>query len=147
MPHGETYEAITSYFKYIHGSYNALVVVLFLYQGFLGWKIRQSRMSGNSVSLYTIKRHRKFGPILALLGSAGFFAGITIVYMNENRFLEHPAHFLVGLTIVFSIIATFLISRKITGIQSMWRTPHFIAGILILCLYLVQGYLGLSMLF
>ena len=147
MPHGETYKAITLYFRYIHGSYNALVIIFFLYQGLLGWKIRQARMSGKSVPVQSIKRHRKFGPILALFGIAGFFAGATIVYISDGRFLEHPFHFFVGLTVVFSIIATFSFSRQITGIQSSWRTLHFMAGIVTLCLYLVQAYLGISMLF
>ena len=147
MPHGETYQAITAYLGYIHGSYNALIILFFLYQGILGWKIRRARMSGNSTSIQTIKRHRKFGPIIALFGIAGFFAGATIVYVSEGRFLEHPVHFFVGLTVVFSIIVTFSVSRKISGAQSPWRRPHVIVGILTLCLYFFQAYLGLSMLF
>lgn len=147
MPHGETYKAIISYFGYVHGFYNTLVIIFFLYQGLLGWKIRQARISGNSLSFHTIKRHRKFGPILALFGITGFFAGATIVYVQDGRLLEHPVHFFVGLTVVFLIIATFSVSRKITWKQSPWRTPHFMVGILTLCLYFVQACLGLSMLF
>jgi uncharacterized membrane protein YozB (DUF420 family) len=147
MPHEETYKAITSYLGYIHGSYNAVLIIFFLYQGMLGWKIRQARMSDHSLPVHTVKRHRKIGPFLAPFGIAGFFAGATIVYINEGRFLEHPVHFFVGLTLVCSIIATFSVSRKIKGTQSRWRTPHFMFGVLTLCLYIVQAYLGLSMLF
>ena len=84
---------------------------------------------------------------MALFGIAGFFAGAIIVYLSEGRFLEHPVHFFVGLTVVFSIIATFSASQKITATQSPWRTPHVMLGIVTLCLYVIQAYIGLSVLF
>jgi hypothetical protein len=133
--------------KYMHGIYNSFIILLFLYQGWLGILIREGRISEKSFSLDNTKRHRKFGPILALLGITGFFAGMTIVYLHEGKIIEHPLHFFNGLIIVVSIMTTFIISRKITTRESSWRTPHFIIGIMILCLYLIQALLGIGMIF
>ena len=52
-----------------------------------------------------------------------------------------------GLIITFSLITTYLISKRISGAESPLRTPHFILGIGILVLYLVQVFLGLGILF
>jgi hypothetical protein len=133
--------------KYTHGIYNSLIIMLFLYQGWLGILIREGRISQKTSSVPNIKRHRRLGPILAFLGIAGFFAGMTIVYLHEKKIIEHPLHFFNGLFIVVSIITTFIISRKITTRESSWRTPHFIMGIMILCLYLIQALLGIGMIF
>ena len=142
-------ESITIYsiLKYIHGIYNSLIIMLFLYQGWLGILIREGRISEKTFSLKNTKRHRKIGPILALLGIAGFFAGMIIVYLRKGKIIEHPFHFFNGMIIVLAIITTFIISRKITIKESAWRTPHFIIGIIILCLYLIQALLGIGMIF
>jgi hypothetical protein len=52
-----------------------------------------------------------------------------------------------GSVITFSLITTYLISKRISGVESRLRTPHFILGIGILVLYLVQVFLGLGILF
>jgi len=135
-----------AYLKLIHGSYNVIMMFLFMYQGWMGLKIRRGRKAGVQ-SFDIVKRHRKFGPVLALMGVGGFLAGVTLIYLDTGRFLKYPLHFATGLSLVFCIATAFMISRKIAGPESPWRTPHFRRGILIICLYLVQVSLGLSILF
>jgi len=143
----ELYNAFTAYSGYMHGSFNALVIIFFFYQGWLGWKIRQARVGNDSVFSLFAKRHRKLGPVLALSGIVGFLIGAAIVYVRNGQFLKHPVHFFVGFTLVFMIIATLSVSRKIKGARPPWRTVHATFGAVTLCLYLVQAYLGLSMIF
>lgn len=95
----------------------------------------------------TIKRHRKIGPILALMGVIGFFAGAALIYLDYGRLLKYPLHFLTGLAISLSIVTTFFISKKIKGSDSLWRNLHFRLGILILSLYPIQAFLGVGILF
>jgi hypothetical protein len=147
MPHSEAGSFVFEYMKYMHGIYNSLVVLLFMYQGWLGLRIRQGRMMNSEPSFRFIKSHRKLGTFLALLGIAGFFAGAMIVYLGEGKVVEHPLHFFTGLAIVTGISVTFVISRRIRAGKKPWRNPHAFLGILILALYLVQVFLGLKMLF
>ena len=128
------------YLKIIHGSYNSLVLLLFLYQGFLGFRIRKSGRNDY------IKRHRQIGPVAALLGVSGFFAGMTVIYLDAGHILKYPLHFITGLTIASLIISTYLISRKIKGPDTYWRNRHYAVGILILLLYFIQAFLGLGVL-
>jgi hypothetical protein len=55
-------------------------------------------------------------------------------------------HFIIGLIIVFFVITTFLISKKIKGIEDTWRDRHYFIGILIISFYLIQAFLGLAIL-
>jgi hypothetical protein len=132
--------------KYFHGLFNLSVIALFLYQGRLGLKVRTERLHGKPAPSGIIRRHRKLGPILALMGMAGFLAGIATVFINTGSVFKHPLHFLNGLTIVLLIALTSFISRKIRGRDPAWRNPHFVLGIVILCLYFIQAYIGLNML-
>jgi hypothetical protein len=134
------------YLKYLHGLFNGFVAILFIYQAWLGLTIRKHRVAGRAPTVSVIKRHRKMGPILALMGIAGFFAGATIVYLHEGRIFEHPIHFIIGLSIAALIFTTYLISKKIKLGESTFRTPHFFVGIAIICLYFIQAFIGLSML-
>ena len=138
---------ILSPLRLVHGGYNSLVMLLFFYHGWLGVTIRHARKSKTSLPLGAIKRHRKTGPVLAILGGLGFLIGFTLTLLDTGNILEFPAHFMVGCTIVLCLLATFLISRKIKGPDSPYRTPHFILGIAILCLYLIQVFLGIGVLF
>jgi len=147
MLHSEPASAFSQYVKYIHGLFNGLVILFFLYQGWLGLKIRQQRTSGSQTDVHFVKRHRRIGPALAVAGIIGFLGGISTVYLSEGEIFEHPLHFLTGLTISTLIIMTFLISRKIRGRLSGWRTIHYYIGLIILSLYLFQAYLGIRMLF
>jgi hypothetical protein len=138
---------IIAYLKPIHGAFNTLVMLLLIYQGWLGLRIRNIRRAGRPPDFKTIKRHRKNGPLFTILGCLGFIAGIIIVYLDEGGIFEYPLHFIMGSVITFSLITTYLISKRISGVESRLRTPHFILGIGILVLYLVQVFLGLGILF
>jgi hypothetical protein len=138
---------ITAYLKLIHGAFNALVMLLLIYQGWAGLNIRKIRRAGRPPDFRMIKRHRKNGPFFTILGCLGFIAGIIIVYLDEGKIFEYPLHFIIGLVITFSLITTYLISKRISGAESPLRTPHFILGIGVLVLYLVQIFLGLGILF
>ena len=138
--------ALFPYFKYFHGFYNLFVILLFFYQAGLGLKIRRDRLAGKPLTMGAIKKHRRFGPFLSVLSVAGFLAGAGIVYLDEGHVFDHPVHFLTGLLIISLVCTTFLVSRKIRSGKKEWRDAHFAIGILILCLYLFQAYLGLGML-
>ena len=146
MPYPET-EQIVIYLKYIHGLFNCMVILLFLYQGWLGLKIRHGRISGDPQEVKFVRRHRKVGPALAIMGIFGFISGIGTAYLSEGEIFEYPLHFLTGLSISSLIILTFLVSRKIRSRESPWRNPHYIIGIVIITLYFVQAYLGIGMVF
>lgn len=135
-----------AYMRLVHGSYNIMLMLLFVYQGSLGLRIRKVRTSGMTSGFNIIKKHRYNGPILALLGVIGFFAGAILVYIDKGHLLKYPLHLTVGIVIVFSITAAFFVSRMIKGSDSPWRTRHFVLGLFIICLYLVQVFLGLNIL-
>ena len=138
---------LIAYLRLVHGSYNTLMMVLFIYQGLLGLKIRKQRKVGGQMPFKIIKRHRKIGPILALMGVIGFFAGAALIYLDYGRLLKYPLHFLTGLAISLLIATTFFISKKIKGSDPLWRNLHFRVGILILSLYPIQAFLGVGILF
>jgi len=135
------------YFKIGHGLFSAIVAVLFFYQGWLGLTIRRARRSQAPIPIASVRRHRKIGPVLASLGGLGFLVGLILALMDTGRILYYPLHLFIGLTIVVLLIGTFLISRRIKRPDSPYRTPHFILGICILLLYILQSFLGLGILF
>lgn len=134
------------YLRLIHGFYNFIVMLLFVYQASLGLRIRSNRKK-STLNPKVIKRHRRLGPILAVLGIAGFFAGISIVYLDYGHILKYPLHFIVGSLIVLSIITAYFISRKIRGAEPAYRNLHFRFGLLIISLYLIQIFIGIGILF
>ena len=135
------------FLRLLHGLFNAAVMFLFFYQARLGFKIRRARLSKAPFPLAAVKRHRKIGPDLVVLGGLGFLAGLALALLFEGRVFQYPLHFFTGLTIVLLLIATFLVSRRIKGPNSPLRTPHFILGLSILVLYVIQSFLGLRILF
>lgn len=137
---------IIVYLKLLHGSYNSIVMLLFIYQLWTGLRIRKERTSGTR-SFDAIKKHRKFGPVLALLGLAGFFIGLAVVYLDKGHVMKYPMHFTAGAAIAFLIAAAYFFSRKITTEDRTWRTFHFITGVILVCLYPLQALLGLGILF
>jgi len=141
-----TFRETIEYLRLIHGSYNFIVMLTFFYQASLGLRIRSNRKR-KTTDLKAIKRHRKIGPILAAFGIIGFILGISIIYLDYGHILKYPLHFFIGLTIVFTIISVYLISKKIKGPESRWRAPHLFFGILTICLYPVQFFIGLGILF
>jgi uncharacterized iron-regulated membrane protein len=134
------------YLKILHGFFNIVVGLFFLYQGLLGWRIRKERKAAGQRNVGIIKRHRKRGPVLAVLGVAGYLAGAALVYLDKGHIVEYPAHLIAGSCIALLIMTTFVISRMIKGPESPWRTPHFVIGLFILFLYLLQIYTGLDIL-
>lgn len=136
---------IIPYLRYAHGLYNITVAVLFYYHGSTGLTIRRRRKLGEVLPLNEVRRHRKMGPVLAVMGVLGFFAGLVISLLDKGA-LEYPLHLSTGLIIVLSLLTTYAISRRINTQDSPARTPHFIIGITILCLYLIQLFLGLGIL-
>jgi hypothetical protein len=135
------------YLKLVHGSFNTLVMLLFLYQGRLGLRIRGQRKRGNGPAVFeVIRKHRRFGPIFFLMGFIGFFAGLILVIFDQGRVFVYPLHLMTGSLIVLLLITTFLISKKIKGVTSPCRTPHFIIGIFIISFYIIQLFLGLGIL-
>jgi cytochrome b561 len=133
---------IIGYLKLFHGTYNTIIMILIVYQGMLGMKIRKSKATPVNI----IKRHRKIGPIAVMLGIAGFFAGLTITFLDFGRIFKFPLHFITGLIIVFALIMTYFISEKIKGPDKLWRNRHYAFGILIIVLYVLQVILGISIL-
>ncbi len=132
------------FMKLLHGSYNIVMMVLFIRQGALGIAIRRERMAGRPPLFEAIKRHRQAGPILTVLGTLGFLAGSVVAYIDHGHLLHYPRHFITGAVLVLLLGTTYLISRKIKGASPPWRFAHFITGIAILALYLVQIYFGLG---
>jgi hypothetical protein len=116
---------LLSSLRFVHGGFNSFVMIMFFYHACLGIAIRRARMAHGPLPFPMIKRHRKGGPLLAALGIAGFFIGFTLVMLDSGKVLQFPSHFLVGCTIVLCLITTFVISRKIKGPDSPYRTPHF----------------------
>jgi hypothetical protein len=133
---------IIAYLKLLHGAYNTLVILFFIYHGSLGLRIRRS----DAKPFHLIRKHRKIGPVAAALGISGFIIGMALGYLDSGRIFQYPLHFITGLTIVFLIITTYFISRKIRDAETYWRNRHYALGILIICLYSVQAFLGLGIL-
>ena len=132
--------------KPVHGAINILVMLLFWYQALLGLQIRKARKAGG-LNPRAVKRHRKAGPVFALLAAAGFTGGALLGYLDNNRLLKYPLHFLNGTIIIMVIIATFIISRRMTQQAERLRAMHLALGLLILCLYALQVFLGIGILF
>jgi Protein of unknown function (DUF4079) len=132
--------------RLLHGSFNAIVALLFVYHGSLGWRIRRERKRGSGRNPAIIRRHRKEGPIFSVLGVAGYLAGVGLILIDKGHLFEYPSHMIVGSCIALLIITTYIISKKMRGLESFWRTPHFVIGLFILLLYIVQIYLGLGIL-
>ena len=134
------------YLKLLHGSYNTVVALLFMYQGSLGWRIRTERKAGGRRNAAIIRRHRRGGPIFAVLGIGGYFSGTVLVYLDKGHLYEYPLHLTAGTCITLAIMTTYLVSRLIRGPESRWRTPHFLIGLFIILMYLIQIVLGLDIL-
>ena len=83
---------------------------------------------------------------MVILGIVGYLVGFVLILFDTGRILEYPVHLAVGSGIVILLTATFVLSRKIKGPASPLRTPHFVLGVLILAVYLVQAVLGLRIL-
>lgn len=135
-----------AYFKVAHGFYNLCMLFLFGYQGWMGYRIRKARKAEAPAPFGLVRRHRTAGPVFALGGALGFFAGVTVVLLDKGRVLEYPLHVLVGLAILSCIAMLSAVSRRITGGETRHRDIHFRLGAGLLALYVVQSMLGLGIL-
>ncbi len=142
MTAGET----ISYLKLAHGFYNFVMMLLFMYQGSLGLRIRSGRKEGSIIPA-VVRRHRKLGPVLAMLGIAGFLSGVFLASVDRGKILKYPLHLAAGFIVAVLISTTFLISKKIRGRDTAWRQPHFFTGIATLFIYFVQVLIGIGILF
>jgi len=134
------------YLQIAHGLFNLGLFAAFVYQGRLGWLIRRSRQKGGEMDFAGVRRHRALGPILAALLPMGYLAGLVISYLDHGVWTKYPLHLAAGSLLVAAVASTWLISRKIRGVHSPWRTRHFVLGLFILILFLCQIFLGLKVL-
>jgi len=136
------------YLSLLHGLYNLAVFFLFLSEAWLGLRVRKARLKQTPPPIPSIRRHRKNGPLFVVLGFIGFLVGLGLVLVStKGRLVLFPAHLYVGLTIAILLAATYILTRKIKRPDSPIRTPHFLLGVAILALYIVQAYLGIEILF
>jgi hypothetical protein len=128
-----------------HGSFNALLTLVFLYQAWMGLAIRRGRKRGEP-QLKAMRRHRRLGPFLVCLGLLGYCLGLILVSIDKGRLLEYPPHLAVGSVIALFLLGQYAVSRKIKGPESSWRTPHLAIGTGIVCLYVLQIVVGVGVL-
>jgi hypothetical protein len=140
-----TDKQILAYLRLGHGTFNTIVFMLIVYQGILGYRVRKARLAGISAGGVN-RRHRKNGPVLVVLGIAGFFAGIVLVYLDQVPLLKYPLHFINGTLISMALVGMFLISKRIRAADSQWRTAHYGLGTTTIVLYVIQLFLGLAIL-
>jgi hypothetical protein len=140
-----TYNLFIDISKVAHGSINAFLALAFMYQAWMGLTIRRARKKGEPRSI-TIRRHRRLGPLLVVLGVAGYCFGLVLVYVDKRRLLEYPFHLAVGSLIVLFILGQYAVSKKLKGRKPSWRTPHLVTGTGIVCLYVLQTVIGLGVL-
>ena len=137
-------DGVISTLQLAHVSVNGALFFALVYQGRLGWRIRRRRVAGVLQDFNVVKRHRALGPILATLLPMGYLAGLITAYLHKGIWVRYPGHLAVGTVLLVVVSTTVLVSRRIRGAQSPWRTPHFALGVLLLCTFLVQIYLGLN---
>ena len=132
--------------KLVHGLFNSTVIFLFFYHARNGLLIRRARLAKAPPPIAAIKRHRRMGPLLALLGAGGFAAGLILVILDTGNILSYPLHFFVGVAILLLLFLTYRLSRKIAGPDAPQRDLHFLLGVAILVLYLANAFLGVGVL-
>jgi hypothetical protein len=138
--------ALIANFKLVHGLFNLTLLCLFIYQGSCGLQIRKARRGGAPLPLPAIRRHRRLGPNLAVLGGAGFCAGFILVFLDTGNVLSYPLHLIAGMVILALLLRTYLVSRKITSGDNPWRELHLRLGIAILAAYLFNVIVGVGVL-
>jgi FtsH-binding integral membrane protein len=140
-----TFDLFIDVSKLAHGSFNALLVLVFLYQAWMGLTIRRGRKRGEP-QVSAMRRHRRLGPFLVVMGLLGYCLGLLLVYIDKGRLLEYPPHLAVGSLIVLFLLGQYAVSRKIKGPESSWRTPHLAIGVGLICLYVLQIVIGIAVL-
>jgi hypothetical protein len=135
------------YLKYAHGLFNLTMAVLFLYQGWTGFAVRRARRAGGKVPFDRVRAHRKSGPALELGGLAGYLVGIGVVILDRGRLFEYPLHLATGTVLVGLMGVVYAVSRRIEGTAVKARSLHFRIGSALLALYVLQVFIGFSVLF
>lgn len=147
MLDGETVGTFFPYLKYAHGLFSAIIIILFIYQGLLGLRIRMRRRAGGRPEVPFVRTHRKIGPFLVILAVSAFAGGAGSVFLQWDDYFMYPIHFLNGAALISLAVLTFAISRKIRGKVTAWRTVHYFTGLTLLSLFILQAYLGIRILF
>jgi hypothetical protein len=137
-------DGVVSTLQIAHVFFNSALFFAFSFQGLLGWRIRNKRVAGVLQDFSVVKRHRALGPILASLLPLGYLAGLLTAYLHKGLWVRYPGHLAGGTVLLAVACSVVLVSRRIRGAQSPWRTPHFALGLLLLCVFLVQIFLGLN---
>jgi len=137
-------DRIISTLQVAHVFFNSALFFALAFQGLLGWRIRNKRIAGVLQDFSVVKKHRALGPILATLLPIGYLVGLITAYLHKGLWVPYPGHFTVGTALLAVVCSTYLVSKRIRGIQSPWRTPHLELGLLLLCVFLVQIFLGLN---
>ena len=137
-------DGVISTLQLAHVSVNGALFFALVYQGRLGWRIRRRRVAGVLQDFNVVKRHRALGPILATLLPMGYLAGLITAYLHKGIWVRYPGHLAVGTVLLVVVCSIVLVSKRIRGPQSPWRQAHFALGLLLLCTFLVQIYLGLN---
>lgn len=129
-----------------HVAANGTLFFALAFQGLLGVRIRRRRVSGVLQDFGIVKKHRALGPVLAALLPVGYLAGLAAASVGKEPLVRYPGHFAAGTALLLVAGLAVLFSKRIRGSQSPWRTPHFEMGLLLLCLFLFQIWLGLNIL-
>ena len=137
-------DRVVSTLQLAHVFVNSALFFALAYQGLLGWRNRRRRVAGVPPDFSVVKRHRALGPVLATLLPFGYLAGLITVYLHKGLWVRYPGHLAVGTILLVVVCSTYLVSKKIRGPQSPWRQAHVALGLLLLCTFLVQIYLGLN---
>lgn len=132
--------------KLVHGLFNLTVMLLFCYHARNGLLIRRARRAQAPPPLPAIRRHRRLGPLLVLLGGGGFAAGLTLVILDSGNVLAYPLHLFAGVAILLLLFLTWRASRQIAGPSDPPRDRHFRLGIALLALYLLNVVFGVGVL-
>lgn len=138
---------LLSELRLAHGIFNILLLVAFLEHARLGLKIRRARTSASPLPFPAIKRHRKGGPVFAVLTLAGYAFGIFLVLVRTGKLFENPEHLLFGTLLVLLAGTNVFLSARIKGQHSPYRSRHFAAGLALLFVFVVQVLLGIGILF
>ena len=138
---------LLAHLRLVHAFFNTAVMIFFFYHAGIGIAIRRARRAKAPLPFPLIRRHRKMGPLLAAAGIFGYCIGLALVLLDTGNVFEYVWHFTAGSFIVALIIATFIISRRIKGQDSPLRRPHWYMGLAILCLYVIEVFLGAVILF
>lgn len=140
-----TFDLFIDISKVAHGSFNALLALVFLYQARMGLSIRRGRKRGEP-QFIAMRRHRRLGPFLVVMGLLGYCLGLILVYIDKGRLLEYPPHLAAGSLIALFLLGQYAVSKKIKGPESPWRTPHLAIGTGLICLYVLQIVIGIGVL-